>query len=167
MTLFLKYNKVTDTDQKIIATIVRLKGPVPSCFADIWTEKIATNFTYTWDTFEEELKTSFGKGNEKDIAEERIESLKQGNRNTMDFLVEFTALMSPLSLRASNLAVLLDDYPASSRHFERLLSVGVGQRLFTHFVFPSNDERTANDYDCTQEWCDIEELPRSGALLGI
>ncbi|XP_006455379.1 hypothetical protein AGABI2DRAFT_121298 [Agaricus bisporus var. bisporus H97] len=93
MTLFLKYNKVTDTDQKIIATIVRLKGPVPSCFADIWTEKIATNFTYTWDTFEEELKTSFGKGNEKDIAEERIESLKQGNRNTMDFLVEFTALM--------------------------------------------------------------------------
>ncbi|KAF7773493.1 transcriptional regulator family: Zinc finger, CCHC-type [Agaricus bisporus var. burnettii] len=93
MTLFLKYNKVTDTDQKIIATIVRLKGPVPSCFADIWTEKIATNFTYTWDTFEEELKTSFGKGNEKDIAEERIESLKQGNRNTMDFLVKFTALM--------------------------------------------------------------------------
>ncbi|EKM73947.1 hypothetical protein AGABI1DRAFT_95973 [Agaricus bisporus var. burnettii JB137-S8] len=93
MTLFLKYNKITDTDQKIIATIVRLKGPVPSCFADIWTEKIATNFTYTWDTFEEELKTSFGKGNEKDIAEERIESLKQGNRNTMDFLVEFTALM--------------------------------------------------------------------------
>ncbi|XP_006458360.1 hypothetical protein AGABI2DRAFT_115378 [Agaricus bisporus var. bisporus H97] len=96
MTLFLKYNKVTDTDQKIIATIVRLKGPVPSCFANIWTEKIATNFTYTWDTFEEELKTSFGKGNEKDIAEERIESLKQGNKNTMDFLVEFTALMKDI-----------------------------------------------------------------------
>ncbi|XP_006463892.1 hypothetical protein AGABI2DRAFT_145078 [Agaricus bisporus var. bisporus H97] len=93
MTLFLKYNKVTDTDQKIIATIVRLKGPVPSCFANIWTEKIASDITYTWNTFEEELKTSFGKGNEKDIAEERIESLKQGNRITMDFLVEFTALM--------------------------------------------------------------------------
>ncbi|XP_006455532.1 hypothetical protein AGABI2DRAFT_121448 [Agaricus bisporus var. bisporus H97] len=60
MTLFLKYNKVTDTDQKIIATIVRLKGPVPSCFADIWTEKIATDITYTWTTFEEELKTILG-----------------------------------------------------------------------------------------------------------
>ncbi|EKM74642.1 hypothetical protein AGABI1DRAFT_95503 [Agaricus bisporus var. burnettii JB137-S8] len=92
MTLFLKYNKVMDTDQKIIAAIIRLKGPVPSCSAEIWTEKIASSITYTWDSFEEELKTSFGKGNEKDIAEERIESLKQGHRNTMDFLVEFTAL---------------------------------------------------------------------------
>ncbi|EKM73653.1 hypothetical protein AGABI1DRAFT_134336 [Agaricus bisporus var. burnettii JB137-S8] len=93
MTLFLKYNKVTDTDQKIIATIVRLKGPIPSYFAEVWTEKIASEITYTWDTFEEEIKTSFGKGNEKDIAEEKIESLKQGKKNTMDFLVEFTALM--------------------------------------------------------------------------
>ncbi|KAF7763816.1 hypothetical protein Agabi119p4_8353 [Agaricus bisporus var. burnettii] len=83
MTLFLKYNKVTDTDQKIIATIVRLKGPVPSCFAEVWTEKIANETTYTWNSFEEELRTSFGKGNEKDIAEERIEFFKQGNRNTM------------------------------------------------------------------------------------
>ncbi|XP_006457271.1 hypothetical protein AGABI2DRAFT_123138 [Agaricus bisporus var. bisporus H97] len=90
MTLFLKYNKVTDTDQKIIATIVRLKGPIPSYFAEVWTEKLASSITYTWDSFEEEIKTSFGKGNEKDIAEERIKSLKQGNRNTMDFLVEFT-----------------------------------------------------------------------------
>ncbi|EKM73196.1 hypothetical protein AGABI1DRAFT_135377, partial [Agaricus bisporus var. burnettii JB137-S8] len=92
MTLFLKYNKVTDTDQKIIATIVRLKGQIPSYFAEVWTEKIASEITYTWDTFEEEIKTSFGKGNEKDIAEEKIESLKQGKKNTMDFLVEFTAL---------------------------------------------------------------------------
>ncbi|EKM73194.1 hypothetical protein AGABI1DRAFT_135382, partial [Agaricus bisporus var. burnettii JB137-S8] len=55
-------------------------------------QKIASEITYTWDTFEEEIKTSFGKGNEKDIAEEKIESLKQGKKNTMDFLVEFTAL---------------------------------------------------------------------------
>ncbi|KAF7761767.1 transcriptional regulator family: Zinc finger, CCHC-type [Agaricus bisporus var. burnettii] len=73
MTLFLKYNKLfcRHMDRKNRHQL----------------------HTYTWDTFEEELKTSFGKGNEKDIAEERIESLKQGNRNTMDFLVEFTALM--------------------------------------------------------------------------
>ncbi|EKM79058.1 hypothetical protein AGABI1DRAFT_128223 [Agaricus bisporus var. burnettii JB137-S8] len=93
MTLFLKYNKVTDTDQKIISTIVRLKGQVPSYFAEVWTEKIASNITYTWETFEEEIKTSFRKGNEKDLAEEKIKSLKQGKKNTMDFLVEFTALM--------------------------------------------------------------------------
>ncbi|EKM73789.1 hypothetical protein AGABI1DRAFT_96082 [Agaricus bisporus var. burnettii JB137-S8] len=84
MTLFLKYNKVTDTDQKIIATIVRLKRQIPSYFAEVWTEKIASEITYTWDTFEEEIKTSFGKGNKKDIAKEKIESLKQGKKITMD-----------------------------------------------------------------------------------
>ncbi|EKM73537.1 hypothetical protein AGABI1DRAFT_96237 [Agaricus bisporus var. burnettii JB137-S8] len=115
MTLFLKYNKVTDTDQKIIATIVRLKGQIPSYFAEVWTEKIASEITYTWDTFEEEIKTSFGKGNEKDIAEEKIESLKQGKKNTMDFLVEFTALMYKAKIDDQHAIFLLKRHTHSKK----------------------------------------------------
>ncbi|EKM73600.1 hypothetical protein AGABI1DRAFT_96193 [Agaricus bisporus var. burnettii JB137-S8] len=115
MTLFLKYNKVTDTDQKIIATIVRLKGQIPSYFAEVWTEKITSEITYTWDTFEEEIKTSFGKGNEKDIAEEKIESLKQGKKNTMDFLVEFTALMYKAKIDDQHAIFLLKRHTHNSK----------------------------------------------------
>ncbi|EKM73366.1 hypothetical protein AGABI1DRAFT_134939 [Agaricus bisporus var. burnettii JB137-S8] len=64
---------------------------------------------------------------------------------------------SPLSLRASNLAVLLDDYSASPRHFERLLSVGAEQRLFTHLFFHRTTREPANDYE--------RIVPRRGAIL--
>jgi hypothetical protein len=92
MNLFLKFNNIDDEDQKIIATIIRLEGGLADYFAQVWTDRINNGPAYDWDTFTEELKKTFAKGNEKEEAKERIEHFKQGNKHVVDFLVEWEAL---------------------------------------------------------------------------
>jgi len=48
--------------------------------------------TQDWDDFVKELKTTFSNKPKAADAEWKIETFKQGKRNTADFIIEFEAL---------------------------------------------------------------------------
>jgi len=48
--------------------------------------------TQDWDDFVKELKTTFSDKSKAADAEWKIETFKQGKRNTADFIIEFEAL---------------------------------------------------------------------------
>jgi hypothetical protein len=93
MKLFLKFNKVDSPDMKITATISRMRGGTAGNFATHWTDKVAnTDDTMDWKAFDDNLTGSFSMGNEKETAQWKIKSFKQGNRHITDFIIEFHVL---------------------------------------------------------------------------
>jgi len=91
--LFLKSNRVNGTNDRIIAILACLRGGV----AEIYTQKKLNeldedNATQDWDEFMKELKTTFSDKFKAADAEWKIETFKQGKRNTADFMIEFKAL---------------------------------------------------------------------------
>jgi len=79
--LFLKSNRVTGTDDRITAILARLRGGV----AGIYAQKKLNEFV-------KEFKTTFSDKSKAADAEWKIETFKQGKRNTADFMIEFEAL---------------------------------------------------------------------------
>ena len=91
--LFLKSNRVNGTDNRITVILARLRGGV----AGIYTQKKLNelnedNNTQEWDEFVKELKTTFSDKSKVANAKWKIETFKQGKRNTADFIIEFKAL---------------------------------------------------------------------------
>ena len=91
--LFLKSNRVNGMDDRITAILAHLRGDV----AGIYTQKKLNeldedNNTQDWDEFVKELKTMFSDKSKAADAEWKIETFKQGKRNTVDFIIEFEAL---------------------------------------------------------------------------
>jgi len=91
--LFLKSNRVNGTDDKITAILARLRGGV----VGIYTQKKLDEFdedndTQDWDEFVKEFKTTFSDKSKAADAKWKIETFKQGKRNTADFMIEFEAL---------------------------------------------------------------------------
>ena len=91
--LFLKSNRINGTDDRITAILARLRGGV----AGIYTQKKLNELdkdkdTQDWDEFVKELKTMFSNKSKAADAEWKIETFKQGKRNTADFMIEFEAL---------------------------------------------------------------------------
>ena len=86
-------NKINGTDDRITAILARLRGGV----AGIYTQKKLNELdkdkdTQDWDEFVKELKTMFSNKSKAADAEWKIETFKQGKRNTADFMIEFEAL---------------------------------------------------------------------------
>ena len=91
--LFLKSNRVNGTDNRITAILAHLRGGV----VEIYTQKKLNeldeeNNTQDWDDFIKEIKTTFSEKSKAADAEWKIETFKQGKRNTVDFMIEFDAL---------------------------------------------------------------------------
>ena len=91
--LFLKSNRVNGTDNRITVILARLRGGV----AGIYTQKKLDeldkdNDTQDWNEFVKELKTMFSDKSKAADAKWKIETFKQGKRNTADFIIEFEAL---------------------------------------------------------------------------
>jgi len=91
--LFLKSNRVLDTNDRITAILARLRGGV----AGIYTQKKLDELdeelgTQDWDDFVKELKMTFSDKSKAADAKWKIETFKQGKRNTADFIIEFEAL---------------------------------------------------------------------------
>ena len=91
--LFLKSNRVNGMDNRITAILAHLRGGV----AGIYTQKKLNeldedNDTQDWDEFVKEIKTTFSDKSKAANAEWKIETFKQGKRNTADFMIEFEAL---------------------------------------------------------------------------
>jgi len=91
--LFLKSNRVHETDDRITAILAYLRGGVVGIYAQKKLDKLDEELgTQDWDDFVKELKTIFSDKSKAADAEWKIETFKQGKRNTADFIIEFEAL---------------------------------------------------------------------------
>ena len=86
--------RVNRTDDRITAILARLRGGI----AGIYTQKKLNeldknNNTQDWEEFVKELKMMFSDKFKAADAEWKIETFKQGKRNTADFIIEFEALV--------------------------------------------------------------------------
>ena len=91
--MFLKSNKVIETDNRITAILAHLRGGVVEIYAQKKLNELDEELgTQDWDNFVKEIKTTFSNKTKAADAEWKIETFKQGKRNTADFIIEFEAL---------------------------------------------------------------------------
>ena len=80
-------------DDRITAILACLRGGVAGIYAQKKLDELdEDNDTQDWDEFVKELKTTFSDKSKAADAEWKIETFKQGKRNTADFMIEFEAL---------------------------------------------------------------------------
>ena len=106
--LFLKSNRVNETDNKIIAILAYLRGGV----AGIYTQKKLNeldenNDIQNWDDFVQEIKNMFSDKTKVADTKWKIETFKQGKRNTADFMIEFDALATKTDIDELHVIFLL------------------------------------------------------------
>jgi len=91
--LFLKSNRVNGTDDRITAILAHLRGGVAGIYAQKKLDELdKDNNTQDWDEFVKELKMTFSDKSKAADTKWKIETFKQGKRNTADFIIEFEAL---------------------------------------------------------------------------
>ena len=91
--LFLKSNRVNRTDNRITTILAHLRGGVVGIYTQKKLDKLdEDNNTQDWDDFIKEIKTMFSDKSKAADAEWKIETFKQGKKNTADFIIEFEAL---------------------------------------------------------------------------
>ena len=91
--LFLKSNRVIETDDRITAILAHLRGGVAVIYAQRKLDELDEELgTQDWDDFMKELKTTFSDKTKAADAEWKIETFKQEKKNTADFMIEFEAL---------------------------------------------------------------------------
>ena len=91
--LFLKSNRVNRTNDRITAILACLRGGVAEIYAQKKLDELDEDSdTQDWDDFVKKLKTTFSDKSKAPDAEWKIETFKQGKRNTADFIIEFEAL---------------------------------------------------------------------------
>ena len=91
--LFLKSNRVIETDDRITAILAHLREGVAGIYAQKKLDKLDKELgTQNWDDFVKEIKTTFSDKTKAADAKWKIETFKQGKQNTADFMIEFKAL---------------------------------------------------------------------------
>ena len=91
--LFLKSNRVNGMDDRITAILARLRGGVAGIYAQKKLDEFdEDNDTQDWDEFVKEFQTTFSDKSKAADAKWKIETFKQGKRNTVDFMIEFEVL---------------------------------------------------------------------------
>ena len=93
MRLFLKSNRVMETDDRIIAILAYPRGGV----ADIYVQRKLDELdeetkTQDWEEFVWKIKTMFSNKMKIADAKWKIEIFKQGRKNTANFIIEFNVL---------------------------------------------------------------------------
>ena len=80
-------------DNRITAVLARLREGIAGIYAQKKLNELdEDNDTQDWDEFVKELKTMFSDKSKAADTEWKIETFKQGKRNTVDFIIEFKAL---------------------------------------------------------------------------
>jgi len=94
MRLFLKSNRVMETDNRIMAILAHLRGGVAGIYAQRKLNELDKETgTQSWEDFVREIKTTFSDKTKAADAKWKIETFKQGKKNTADFIIEFNALV--------------------------------------------------------------------------
>jgi len=95
MKLYLRANKITDADEKIIAVLGRFQEGTAGVFAQQKLDRLnGGDDTPSWDAFEAELQLVYSDKTKEADTEWRIETFTQGKRHIADFLIEFMVLAS-------------------------------------------------------------------------
>ena len=77
--MFLKSNRVIETDNRITAILACLRGGVAGIYAQKKLDELDEGLgTQDWDNFVKEIKTTFSDKSKAADAEWKIESFKQG-----------------------------------------------------------------------------------------
>ena len=91
--MFLKSNRVMETNDRITAILAHLRGGVAGIYTQRKLDELDKELgTQDWENFVKEIKTTFSDKTKAVDAEWKIESFKQGKKNTADFMIEFDAL---------------------------------------------------------------------------
>ena len=91
--MFLKSNRVMETDNRITAILARLKGGIVEIYMQRKLNELDEELgTQDWNNFMKEIKTMFSDKIKAADAKWKIETFKQGKKNTADFMIEFDAL---------------------------------------------------------------------------
>ena len=91
--LFLKSNKVIETDNRITIILACLRGDVTGIYAQKKLNKLNKETgAQDWDKFVQEIKTTFSNKTKTADAKQKIEIFKQEKKNTVDFMIEFEVL---------------------------------------------------------------------------
>ena len=106
--LFLKSNRVIETDDRIMAILARLRGGVVGIYAQKKLNELDEELeTQDWEDFVKEIKIIFSNKSKAADAEWKIETFKQGKQNTTDFMIEFEALAIKANTDESHAIFLL------------------------------------------------------------
>ena len=93
MRLFLKSNRVMETDDRITAILARFRRDVAGIYAQRNLNKLDKETrTQNWEDFIWEIKTTFSDKTKTADTEWKIEIFKQGKKNIADFMIEFNVL---------------------------------------------------------------------------
>ena len=93
MRLFLKSNRVMETDNRITVILAHLRGGVVGIYVQQKLDELDEELgTQDWDDFVKEIKTMFSNKTKTADAKWKIETFKQGKKNIADFIIEFEAL---------------------------------------------------------------------------
>ena len=91
--LFLKSNRVIKTDDRIIAILACLRGGVAGIYVQRKLDELDKETkTQDWEDFVWEIKTTFSNKTKAADVEWKIETFKQGKKNTVNFMIEFDIL---------------------------------------------------------------------------
>jgi hypothetical protein len=106
--LHLKFNNVTNPDNKIAIITSKMKGGVAGFFAQKWENTlIHNNNTANWDKFKSEIKSSFLLGDTTKIARIQIKEFKQGNQHINNFIIRFGVLRETSKIDKAHAIFLL------------------------------------------------------------
>ena len=91
--LFLKSNKVMETDDNITAILACLRRGIVGIYAQKKLNELDKELSIQdWEDFVKEIKMTFNNRTKAADAKQRIESFKQRKQNMADFMIEFKAL---------------------------------------------------------------------------
>ena len=93
MRLFLKSNRVIETNNRIIVILACLRRGITGIYTQRKLDELDKETgTYDWEEFVWEIKITFSDKMKAVDAEWKIETSKQGKKNTADFMIKFYVL---------------------------------------------------------------------------
>ena len=93
MRLFLKSNRIMETNNRIIAILAHLRGDVVGIYAQRKLDELDEETeTQDWKEFVQKIKITFSNKTKAADAKWKIETFKQGKKNIADFIIGFDAL---------------------------------------------------------------------------
>ena len=93
MRLFLKSNRIIETDDRIMVILAYLRGDIVGIYAQRKLDELDEETeTQDWKEFVQKIKITFSDKTKAADTEWKIETFKQGKKNIADFMIEFDAL---------------------------------------------------------------------------
>jgi len=82
-----------ETDDRITAILARLRGGIVGIYTQKKLDELDKEIgTQNWNNFIKEIKTTFSNKTKAVDTKWKIETFKQGKKNTVDFMIEFETL---------------------------------------------------------------------------